>query len=165
MVGSIIPWNAPLLLLALKAAPALLTGNAMVLKPAEEAPLGALRLVQLINQFLPKGLFNVVQGDGPNTGSPLVSHPDVNKITFTGSVETGKIIYKTAADKLIPLTAEMGGKSPMIILPDCDINRAVDGAVMGMRFTRQGQSCTASSRIFVHEKIHDGNKKLFSFNI
>lgn len=165
VVGAIIPWNAPLLLLALKAAPALVAGNSVVLKPAEEAPLGSLRLVQILNQVLPPGLFNVVTGDGPSCGAPLVSHPDVKKVSFTGSVETGKLIYRMITEKLIPLTAELGGKSPMIVLPDIDLQRAVDGAVSGMRFTRQGQSCTAASRIFVHEKIYDGSFPIFLKNL
>jgi len=92
---------------------------------------------------------------GPECGGPLVAHKDVRKVTFTGSVETGKIVYRTAAEKLIPVTLELGGKSPMIIMNDADLAKAVDGAVAGMRFTRQGQSCTAASRIFVHEAIHD----------
>lgn len=155
VVGAIIPWNVPLLLMALKIAPALVAGNAVVVKSAEEAPLTVLRVIQLISQVLPKGIVNILSGFGPECGAPLVAHPKVGKVTFTGSVETGKIVYKTAADKLIPVTLELGGKSPMIIMGDADIERAVAGAVIGMRFTRQGQSCTASSRIYVHESIHD----------
>jgi acyl-CoA reductase-like NAD-dependent aldehyde dehydrogenase len=97
----------------------------------------------------------MLSGMGPECGAPLVTHPKVGKVTFTGSVETGKIVYKAAADKLIPVTLELGGKSPMIICADADLDRAVDGAVIGMRFTRQGQSCTAASRIFVHDSLHD----------
>ncbi|GAB4166216.1 MAG: aldehyde dehydrogenase family protein [Thalassobaculales bacterium] len=153
VVGAIIPWNVPLLLMALKIAPALVAGNAVVVKSAEEAPLTVLRVCQILNQVLPAGVFNMLSGMGPECGAPLVTHPKVGKITFTGSVETGKIVYKAAADKLIPVTLELGGKSPMIVMADADIDRAVDGAVVGMRFTRQGQSCTAASRIFVHESI------------
>jgi acyl-CoA reductase-like NAD-dependent aldehyde dehydrogenase len=155
VVGAIIPWNVPLLLMALKIAPALVAGNAVVVKSAEEAPLTVLRVIQLISQVLPKGVVNILSGFGPECGAPLVAHPKVGKVTFTGSVETGKIVYRTAADKLIPVTLELGGKSPMIVMADADIDRAVAGAVIGMRFTRQGQSCTASSRIYVHESIHD----------
>eukprot|EP01117_Protostelium_nocturnum_P020173 TRINITY_DN895_c0_g1_i1.p1 TRINITY_DN895_c0_g1~~TRINITY_DN895_c0_g1_i1.p1 ORF type:complete len:533 (-),score=193.28 TRINITY_DN895_c0_g1_i1:59-1657(-) len=155
VVGAIVPWNAPLMLFSLKCAPALICGNAVVLKSAEEAPFGVLRVVELLNTVLPKGLVNCVSGFGPECGAPLVSHPQVDKITFTGSVETGKIVYKTAADKLIPVTLELGGKSPMIVMSDANVDKAVDGAIVGMRFTRQGQSCSASSRIFVHEKVHD----------
>ena len=155
VVGAIIPWTVPLLLMALKIAPALVAGNSVVVKSAEEAPLTVLRVCQIVNQILPPGLFNMLSGMGPECGAPLVAHPKVGKVTFTGSVETGKIVYKTAADKLIPVTLELGGKSPMIICADADLDRAVDGAVIGMRFTRQGQSCTAASRIFVHDSLHD----------
>lgn len=155
VVGCIIPWNVPLLLMAMKIAPALVAGNAVVVKSAEEAPLTVLRVIQLIGQILPKGLVNILSGYGPDCGAPLVAHPKVGKVTFTGSVETGKIVYKTAAEKLIPVTLELGGKSPMIVMGDADLDRAVAGAIVGMRFTRQGQSCTASSRIYVHDSIHD----------
>jgi len=155
VVGAIIPWNVPLMLMALKIAPAMVAGNAVVVKSAEEAPLTVLRVCQIINQVLPPGVFNMLSGMGPECGAPLVTHRDVGKITFTGSVETGKIVYKAAAEKLIPVTLELGGKSPMIVMGDADLDKAVDGAVVGMRFTRQGQSCTAASRIFVHDSIHD----------
>jgi acyl-CoA reductase-like NAD-dependent aldehyde dehydrogenase len=155
VVGAIIPWNVPLLLMALKIAPAMVAGNTVVVKSAEEAPLAVLRAVQILNQVLPPGVLNMLSGDGPSTGAPLVTHPKVKKVTFTGSVETGKIIYRAAAEKLIPVTLELGGKSPMIVMADADIDRAVGGAITGMRFTRQGQSCTAASRIFVHEKVVD----------
>ncbi|MDX2101908.1 MAG: aldehyde dehydrogenase family protein [Alphaproteobacteria bacterium] len=155
VVGAIIPWNVPLLLMALKIAPALVAGNTVVVKSAEEAPLTVLRVCQLMNTVLPKGVFNMLSGDGPGCGAPLVEHPDVAKITFTGSVETGRIVYTSAATRLIPVTLELGGKSPMIVCADADLERAVNGAIAGMRFTRQGQSCTAASRIFVHDSIHD----------
>jgi len=155
VVGVIIPWNAPLLLMALKIAPALVAGNAVVVKAAEEAPLAVLRVAQIMSEVLPPGLFNLLTGYGPECGAPLVSHKDVRKITFTGSVDTGKIVYRLAADKLIPATLELGGKSPMIVMADADLDRAVAGAVSGMRFTRQGQSCTAASRIFVQSTVHD----------
>ena len=155
VVGAIIPWNVPLLLMSLKIAPALVAGNAVVVKAAEEAPLAVLRVAEIMNRVLPAGLFNLLTGMGPECGAPLVAHPKVGKVTFTGSVETGKTVYKTAADKLIPVTLELGGKSPMIVMGDADIDRAVQGAIVGMRFTRQGQSCTAASRIFVHDSIHD----------
>jgi len=155
VVGAIIPWNVPLMLMALKIAPAMVAGNAVVVKSAEEAPLAVLRVCQIMNQVLPAGVFNMLSGFGPECGAPLVAHKDVGKVTFTGSVETGKIVYKTAAEKLIPVTLELGGKSPMIVMADADMDKAIAGAVSGMRFTRQGQSCTACSRIFVHEEIHD----------
>ncbi|GAB3456890.1 aldehyde dehydrogenase family protein [Insolitispirillum peregrinum] len=155
VVGAIIPWNVPLLLMALKVAPALVAGNAVVVKSAEEAPLTVLRVCQIMNEVLPAGLFNILSGFGPECGAPLVSHPKVGKVTFTGSVETGKIVSRMAADKLIPVTLELGGKSPMIIMGDADLEKAIAGATAGMRFTRQGQSCTASSRIYVHDSLHD----------
>jgi aldehyde dehydrogenase (NAD+) len=155
VVGAIIPWNVPLLLMALKIAPAMVAGNTVVVKSAEEAPLAVLRVAQIMNQVLPPGVFNMISGDGPGAGAPLVSHPKVGKVTFTGSVETGKIVYRAAAEKLIPVTLELGGKSPMIVMGDADVDRAVAGAITGMRFTRQGQSCTAASRMFVHASIHD----------
>jgi acyl-CoA reductase-like NAD-dependent aldehyde dehydrogenase len=155
VVACIIPWNVPLLLMAMKAAAALVAGNAVVVKSAEESPLTVLRVAEIMNSVLPPGVFNMLSGFGPECGAPLVAHPDVKKVSFTGSVETGRIVYKAAAEKLIPVTLELGGKSPMIVCADADLDRAVAGAVAGMRFTRQGQSCTASSRLFVHESIHD----------
>ena len=155
VVGAIIPWNAPLLLMAFKIAPALAAGNTVVVKSAEEAPLAALRVIEILSQVLPAGVVNILSGFGPECGAPLVSHPKVRKVTFTGSVETGKHVARAAADKLIPVTLELGGKSPMIVMDDADLEKAVEGAVAGMRFTRQGQSCTAASRMFVHEAIVD----------
>jgi acyl-CoA reductase-like NAD-dependent aldehyde dehydrogenase len=155
VVGVIIPWNAPMMLMALKIAPALVAGNTVVVKSAEEAPLAVLRVCQILNQKLPPGVLNIVSGLGPECGAPLVAHPDVGKVTFTGSVETGRIVARAAGEKLIPVTLELGGKSPMIVMDDADLPKAVAGAVSGMRFTRQGQSCTAASRILVHEKVHD----------
>lgn len=155
VVGAILPWNAPLMLMAFKVAPALAAGNTVVIKTAEETPLGVLRAVQILSTVLPNGVINVVSGHGPLAGASLVAHPNVKKVTFTGSVETGKIIYQAAAKKLIPVTLELGGKSPMIVMPDADLDKASRGAIAGMRFTRQGQSCTAASRMLVHESIHD----------
>ncbi len=155
VVGAIIPWNVPLLLMSLKIAPAMVAGNTVVVKSSSEAPLVALRACQIMNQILPPGVLNIISGRGTTAGTPLVVHKDVKKVTFTGSVETGKTVYRAAADKLIPVTLELGGKSPMIVMNDADIDKAVDGAVVGMRFTRQGQSCTAASRMFVQEGVHD----------
>jgi aldehyde dehydrogenase (NAD+) len=155
VVGAVIPWNAPLLLMGLKIAPAMVAGNAVVVKSAEEAPLTVLRACQIMNQVLPPGVLNILSGDGPGCGAPLVAHKGVGKVTFTGSVETGRLVYGAAAQKLIPVTLELGGKSPMIVMDDADLDKAVEGAVVGMRFTRQGQSCTAASRIFIQEAIHD----------
>ncbi|WP_191085721.1 aldehyde dehydrogenase family protein [Roseococcus microcysteis] len=155
VVGAIIPWNVPLLLMALKIAPALVAGNTVVVKSAEEAPLTVLRICELMNRILPPGCFNMLSGFGPECGAPLVTHPKVRKVTFTGSVETGKIVAKAAADKLVPVTLELGGKSPMIVFADCDFEKTVSGAITSMRFTRQGQSCTAASRIYVERPIFD----------
>jgi aldehyde dehydrogenase (NAD+) len=155
VVGAIIPWNVPMLLMALKVAPALVAGNSVVVKSAEEAPLAVLRVCELMNRILPAGVFNMVSGYGPECGAPLVAHPLVRKVTFTGSVETGKIVAKAAAEKLIPVTLELGGKSPMIVFADCDFDKTVSGALTSMRFTRQGQSCTAASRIYVERPIFD----------
>ncbi|MFC7477665.1 aldehyde dehydrogenase family protein [Dankookia sp. GCM10030260] len=155
VVGAIIPWNVPMLLMALKVAPALVAGNTVVVKSAEEAPLAVLRICELMNRILPPGCFNMLSGFGPECGAPLVDHPKVRKVTFTGSVETGKIVARAAANKLIPVTLELGGKSPMIVFADCDFDKTVSGALTSMRFTRQGQSCTAASRIYVERPIFD----------
>ena len=155
VVGAIIPWNVPLLLMTLKIAPALVAGNTVVVKSAEEAPLTVLRICELINRVLPPGCFNILSGFGPECGAPLVEHPLVRKLTFTGSVPVGRIVAKAAAEKLIPVTFELGGKSPMIVFADCDFDKTVAGALTSMRFTRQGQSCTAASRIYVERPIYD----------
>ena len=155
VVGAIIPWNVPMYLMALKIAPALVAGNSVVVKSSEEAPLCCLRVCQLLAQILPAGVFNILSGDGPVCGGPVAAHDDVAKISFTGSVETGRIIHRAAAEKLVPVTLELGGKSPMVVMPDADLEQAVQGAVTGVRFTRQGQSCTAASRIFVHRSLID----------
>ncbi len=155
VVGAIIPWNVPMLLMALKVAPALVAGNTVVVKSAEEAPLAVLRMCELLNRVLPPGCFNLLSGFGPECGGPLVAHRLVKKVTFTGSVEVGRIIAKGAAEKLVPATLELGGKSPMIVFADCDFEKTVMGAITSMRFTRQGQSCTAASRIYVERPIFD----------
>jgi aldehyde dehydrogenase (NAD+) len=154
VVGAIIPWNVPMLLMALKVAPALVAGNTVVVKSAEEAPLAVLRTCELLNRVLPPGCFNMLSGYGPECGAPLISHPKVRKVTFTGSVEVGRIVGRTAAEKLIPVTLELGGKSPMVVFKDCDFERTVMGAITSMRFTRQGQSCTAASRIYVERPLY-----------
>ena len=155
VVGAIIPWNVPLLLMALKVAPALVAGNTVVVKSAEESPLAVLRVCELLNRVLPPGCFNMVSGFGPDAGAPLVAHRLVRKVTFTGSVDVGRTISATAAKKLIPVTLELGGKCPMIVFQDCDFERTVMGAITSMRFTRQGQSCTAASRIYVERPLFE----------
>lgn len=155
VVGAIIPWNVPLMLMALKIGPALVAGNTVVVKSSEYAPLAALRFAELVGSELPAGVLNLISGYGVPAGQSLVEHPLVGKITFTGSVATGKNIYQRAAQRLIPVTLELGGKSPMVICQDADLDQVVQGALNGMRFTRQGQSCSASSRIFVHDHLYD----------
>lgn len=155
VVAAILPWNVPLAMLAIKISPALVAGNTVVVKSAEETPLSVLRAAEILNEVLPAGVLNVLSGDGPGCGAPLVAHPGIAKITFTGSVDTGRSIYSAAAKRIVPVTLELGGKSPMLVLADADIERAASGAIVAMRFTRQGQSCTAASRILVQESIHD----------
>lgn len=153
IVVGIIPWNAPLMLMMLKIAPALITGNTVILKPAPEATFSVLRAAEILGKVIPPGILNVVTGDGKTTGRELINHPCVSKITFTGSLESGKSVCAVAHEKMIPLTLELGGKSPLIVYPDADIDHAVDGAIYGMKFTWQGQSCTATSRLFLHKDI------------
>jgi aldehyde dehydrogenase (NAD+) len=154
VVGQIIPWNFPLLMLAWKWGPALACGNTIVLKPAEQTPLTALRLGELaIEAGFPPGVVNIVNGLGETTGAALVAHPDVDKIAFTGHVDTAKIIQKAAADTLKRTTFELGGKSPNVIFADADMEQAVAGAFHAIYF-HCGQCCTAGSRLFVEEKIH-----------
>jgi acyl-CoA reductase-like NAD-dependent aldehyde dehydrogenase len=155
VVGAIIPWNAPVLLAALKIAPALCAGNTMVLKAAEDAPLGVLMMAAICQEFLPAGVLNVLTGLGEECGGPLAQHPLVRKLSFTGSTEVGKIIMRAAADRILPVSLELGGKSPSIVYPDADEDWVVDGVIAGMRFTRQSQSCTAGSRLFLHAEIFD----------
>jgi acyl-CoA reductase-like NAD-dependent aldehyde dehydrogenase len=155
VVGAIIPWNAPVLLAALKIAPALCCGNTVVLKAAEDAPLGVLVMTEICQQFLPKGVLNVVTGLGEEAGAALSNHPGVRKLSFTGSTEVGKIIMRAAADRIVPVSLELGGKSPSIVYPDANEDWVVDGIISAMRFTRQSQSCTAGSRLFLHADIFD----------
>jgi aldehyde dehydrogenase (NAD+) len=154
VVGQIIPWNFPLLMLAWKWGPALACGNTVVLKPAEQTPLTALRVAELaLEAGFPAGVINVLNGMGETTGAALVNHPDVDKIAFTGHVDTAKIIQKAAADTLKRCTFELGGKSPNVIFADCDLEQAVAGAFHAIYF-HGGQCCTAGSRLFVEQKIH-----------
>ena len=154
VVGAIVPWNVPLMLMSMKVAPALVAGNTVVLKAPPESTFCVLRASELMNEILPPGVLNVITGDSI-AGSLLVAHPDVNKVSFTGSVEAGRSVYQAAAKKLIPVTLELGGKSPYIICEDANLEAAATSIIEGMRFTRQGQSCSASTRIFIHEAIHD----------
>src|SRR4051812_48578780 len=152
--GQIIPWNFPLLMAAWKVAPALAAGCTIVLKPAEQTPLTALRLGELaLEAGIPPGVLNVVTGDG-ETGAALVEHPVVDKIAFTGSTEVGRQIGAKAGEALKRVTLELGGKSPNIILPDADLEAATAGSFQGMYFNT-GQSCNAGSRLFVHRDQFD----------
>jgi acyl-CoA reductase-like NAD-dependent aldehyde dehydrogenase len=155
VVGAIIPWNAPVALAALKIAPALCSGNTLVLKAAEDAPLGVLLCARICQELLPKGVLNVVTGLGEEAGAALSAHPTVRKLSFTGSTEVGKIIMRAAADRIVPVSLELGGKSPSIVYADANEDWAVDGIINAMRFTRQSQSCTAGSRLFLHADIYD----------
>ncbi len=155
VVGAIIPWNAPVMLAALKIAPALCAGNTMVMKAAEDAPVGVLLLAEICQEFLPPGVLNLLTGLGQEAGEPLLNHPGIRKLSFTGSTEVGKIVMRAAAERIVPVSLELGGKSPSIVYPDVDEDWAVDGIIAAMRFTRQSQSCTAGSRLFLHEDIFD----------
>ncbi|WP_149536489.1 aldehyde dehydrogenase family protein [Siccirubricoccus phaeus] len=154
VVGQIIPWNFPLLMAVWKIAPALAAGCTIVLKPAEQTPLSALRLGELILEAgFPPGVVNIVTGDHV-PGAALAAHPDVDKVAFTGSTEVGKLIVQAAAGNLKKVSLELGGKSPAIVFPDADLSVAIPGAANGI-FFNMGQCCTAGSRLFVHEKVFD----------
>jgi acyl-CoA reductase-like NAD-dependent aldehyde dehydrogenase len=155
VVAAIIPWNSPVLLGALKIAMSITAGNTLVLKSAEDAPLAILEIGKLCANELPAGVLNVITGYGHEAGAALAQHPTVRKISFTGSTEVGKLMIHAAADRIVPVSLELGGKSPAIVFPDSDNGTTVDGVISGMRFTRQGQSCTAGSRLFLHESIFD----------
>ena len=155
VVGAIVPWNFPLLMAIWKVVPALAAGCTVVLKPAEETPLSALRLAQLLEEAgFPPGVLNVVTGFGHTAGAALSGHPGINKIAFTGSTAVGKLIGKAAVDNMTRMSLELGGKSPVIVLQDADIDRAVQGAVMGI-FFNQGEVCTAGSRLYAHKSVYD----------
>ncbi|MBS7669412.1 aldehyde dehydrogenase family protein [Croceicoccus gelatinilyticus] len=154
VVGQIIPWNFPLVMAVWKIAPALAAGCTVVLKPAEDTPITALRLGQLIAEAgIPDGVVNIITGDA-EPGQALVDHPDVDKIAFTGSTEVGKIIQQRAAGTMKRLSLELGGKSPVVILKDADVNMAIQGAAQAI-FFNHGQVCTAGSRLFVDRSIYD----------
>lgn len=155
VVGCITPWNFPLSLATWKVAPALACGNAVVLKPAEQTPLTALRLAELAAEVgFPEGVLNVVPGFGETAGAALVRHPDVDSIAFTGSTEVGKIVMREAAETLKKVSLELGGKSPNIVLADADLNDAVRGATTGI-FYGKGEVCAAGSRVLVERSIYE----------
>jgi betaine-aldehyde dehydrogenase len=154
VAGQIIPWNYPLLMSAWKLAPALAAGCTCILKPAEQTPLTALEMAGWLEEIgVPPGVVNIVTGFGETAGAPLVTHPDVDKIAFTGSAAVGKIILRTAADSIKRVTLELGGKSPNIVFADADFEAAIDGALFGV-FINQGEVCSAGSRILVEKPIY-----------
>jgi acyl-CoA reductase-like NAD-dependent aldehyde dehydrogenase len=153
--GAIIPWNFPILMAAWKLAPALACGNTVVLKPAEQTPLTALKMAEIFQQAgMPDGVINIVPGFGPTAGAALVKHPGVAKIAFTGSTAVGRQIMRTAADSLKKVSLELGGKSPNIVFADADIDAAVRGAINGI-FYGKGEVCAAGSRLLVEKSIHE----------
>ena len=155
VVGLITPWNSPLLLVAYKLAPALAAGNTAVIKPSEFTSVSTLEFMELIKEAgFPNGVVNVVTGYGVDVGAPLVDHPYIEKVAFTGSDVSGQKIYEAAAKKIMPVTLELGGKSPNIVFEDADREAAVMGAISGI-FAATGQTCIAGSRLLVQRSIHD----------
>lgn len=154
VVGQIVPWNFPFLMAAWKLAPALGAGNCIVFKPSSTTSLSVLEFVKLIENELPAGVLNIVTGSGSKTGQFVLDHPDIRKLAFTGSTEVGYSVADAAAKKLIPATLELGGKSANIYFDDCNFDKAIEGACLGILFN-QGQVCCAGSRIFVQDTIYD----------
>jgi phenylacetaldehyde dehydrogenase len=155
VVGQIIPWNFPLLMAAWKLGPALATGCTVVLKPAEQTPLSALRLGELVQEAgFPDGVVNIVPGYGETAGAALAAHPDVDKVAFTGSTEVGKLILQAAAGNLKKVSLELGGKSPNVVFSDVDLDTAIAGSASAI-FFNHGQCCCAGSRLFVEDKVFD----------
>ncbi|EFN60072.1 hypothetical protein CHLNCDRAFT_133364 [Chlorella variabilis] len=155
VVGQIIPWNFPLLMLAWKVAPALAAGNTIVLKPAEQTPLNALRFAELCAEAgVPNGAINILPGFGPTAGAAICRHPGVDKLAFTGSTEVGRLVMKEASERIVPVTLELGGKSALIIDKHVDVDKAVEDAHFAL-FFNHGQCCAAGSRTYVHADIYD----------
>src|SRR5438093_9169414 len=155
VVGAIIPWNFPMIMVGWKAAPALAAGNTVILKPAELTPLTAIRIGELaLEAGLPPGVLNILAGPGAVVGEALVRHPRVDKISFTGSTEVGKHLMRTGADTLKKLTLELGGKSPNIVFADADLDAALRGATAGI-FYGKGEVCAAGSRLLVERSVHE----------
>src|SRR5437899_11409892 len=153
--GMIAPWNFPMAIPSWKLLPAIVCGNTCVIKPAEDTPLSTLNLVRaLMDAGLPPGVVNIVHGYGPEAGAPLLEHPDVRAISFTGSSEVGRIIGQAAARNFKPCSLEMGGKNAIIVLNDANVDLAIDGAVWGA-FGTTGQRCTAASRMIVQKGVYD----------
>ncbi len=156
VVGRIIPFNHPFKFAIGKTAAALVAGNTIVLKPAEQTSLSAIRLTDLVAEILPPGVFNLVTGQGRVAGARIAEHPDVPRVAFTGGVQAGRAVLRAGAEHFKVVTLELGGKNPMIVLPDVDPERAAAAAVSGMNFAKtQGQSCQSNSRVFVHRDIRE----------
>lgn len=156
VVGAVVPWNAPIMLSMLKIAPALVAGNTIVLKLAEDAPLAVLEIVKVCQEFFPPGVLNVITGYGTEAGEALITHPGVGKLSFTGSTGVGRRVMQAGSERIVPVSLELGGKSPQIVFPDvAEEDWVVQGVINGMRFFRAGQSCTAGSRVFVHTDVFD----------
>lgn len=154
VVGQILPWNFPIWAAAWKLGPALAAGNAAVLKPSVDCPLTAIRIAELSEGIFPDGVLNIVPGTGSEVGAAITDHDDVRKLSFTGSVSVGTNVMKAAADNVTPVTLELGGKSPFLVFPDADLDRAVSAVADGI-FYSTGEICDAFSRALVHEEIHD----------
>jgi betaine-aldehyde dehydrogenase len=154
VVVRIAAYNHPLMFTAAKLAPVLAAGNSVVVKAASQAPLSSLRMAEIIDGVLPAGVFNLVTGDR-ECGDALVRHPLVKKVALIGSIETGVAILRSAADKIMPVTLELGGKNPLVICADAPVDNAVLAAIQGMNFTWAGQSCGSTSRCFVHASLYD----------
>jgi len=155
VVAKLNPFNHPFRFCAEKAAAPLAAGNCVVIKGSEQAPLSSFRLAELCEGIFPTGVVNIISGDGA-TGAALVAHPQVSRVGFVGSVETGRAVARTAAEGLKRVSLELGGKNPIIIFADADPKQAAAAAIKGMNMNRQGQSCSSTSRVFVHESLHDG---------
>ncbi|MFE2942981.1 aldehyde dehydrogenase family protein [Streptomyces sp. NPDC059255] len=155
VIAGILPWNSPLMIAGFKVPAALAAGNTVILKAAEDAPLSVILLAEICAEHLPDGVLNVVTGEGRVVGEALVRHAGVDKVSFTGSTEVGRGIARKAGERLAHLSLELGGKSPSIVFPDAVDDSLVDGLVLSSRISRQGQSCTAGSRLFLHEDVYD----------
>jgi aldehyde dehydrogenase (NAD+) len=155
VVGGILPWNSPLMIAGFKVPAALAAGNTVVLKAAEDAPLSILLFAEICQEHLPAGVLNVVTGEGETAGAALVEHPGVDKVSFTGSTEVGRHIARQAGDRLAHVSLELGGKNPSIVFPGAVTDELIEGLLLSSRVHRQGQSCTAGSRLFLHRDVHD----------
>jgi len=156
VVARIAPFNHPIMFAVARTAAALAAGNAVIVKPPETSPLSSMLLAEIAQEFMPPGVFNIVTGDGAGAGNAIVRHPDIKRIAFIGSPETGRAIQRAAAEVTVKhISLELGGKNPMIVFPDGDPEKIADAAVFGMNFSWQGQSCGSLSRLLLHEDIYD----------